>query len=456
MYFGGKSTADSPQARQHVIAAKWAGILIDEFAKQGEMEKDVGIPTALFGGPPQLGSLLELAKSQLNFINVFCRPLFEAVTDVFPAMQFTVDEILANKGVWEAKLDKEKEAASGRLLKPHLEGVHSPRSGSPIRSLQQRESSREGATSTITQSTLSSSQATERQEAAVASQAPQTSTVDPASRPATGTPPQSPDSSRRPSLGSPFTYNVPGYSDVTSRRSSGSFTGTNIVPSSQTRRSSNTVPSQLQLGMDLSSYTTPSAENVPPMQQPGDSRASAEPLQTSDSGVAVTFNGSRPSRGGGGGGSVVRSSSLDTSPTKREGPWRQSTRHPNHPSSGRFSVPSSHDRHSQATSGANTSMSMMTPYSASTEATSFLTVDSDDNTPEKSYDGTYENGRPVSSGMPTVVDVERGGRGGEDVKSRTVMTTVLTNDSGRTISKRPSRFRLDFWKKRGKAQETSP
>lgn len=414
------------------------------------MEKDVGIPTALFGGPPELGSLVKLANSQIGFMNIFARPLFEAVTDIFPAMQFTVDEILANKTVWETRIEqekrKERKGYRGSLRAPS-EGFHSPRSRSPIGQSQGREQSQESAP-TITQPPTTFTPVTEP---ATIPQGSQDTTQDLAIRPALGTPPQSPDHSRRSSLGSPSNYAATGQSpDMISRRSSGAFPSANIIPTSQTRRSSNTVPSQLQLGIDPS-FPAASAENIAPSQQPGDN----QPSQNLDvvATAAVLSNGNGRARAGGGSrGSGARSSSVDTSPTKRESHWRQSTRHSNYPSSGRFSVPSSHDRYSLATSGANTSLSMTTPCSPSTQATSFLTVDSD----EKSYNSDYENGRPLSSGIPTLVDMERGGRHGEDVKNSGVMTTVMSGDWGRTVTKRPSRFRLDFWKKRGKAQEASP
>ncbi len=428
------------------------------------MEKDVGIPTTLFGGPPELGSVVKLANSQIGFMNIFARPLFEAVTDILPAMQFTVDEILANKAVWETKIqqEKQKERRSYRssLRLAPADRVHSPRSRSPLSRSQERESSHESAPIT-TQSPTSSTAVPTSQEPAIipsGSQATsqdvsQATSQDVATRPPLDTP-QSSNQSRRSSLGAPFNYAATGQSpDMTSRRSSGAFPSANIIPASQTRRSSNTVPSQLQLGIDPS-FTATSAENTQPTPQPGDNH----PSRTLDVGAAaVHSNGNGRARAGGGGrGSNARSSSVDTSPTKRDSHRRQSTRHSNHPSSGRFSVPSSHDRHSLAPSAANTSLSTITtPCSPSTQATSFLTVDSDD----KSYDDSdldTDTGRPLSSGIPTLVDMERGGRHGEDVKNSGVMTTVLAGDWGRTVSKRPSRFRLGFWKKRGKAQEASP
>lgn len=64
--------------------------------------------SCLFGGPPVRDDIIKLGESQIGFMNIFARPLFEAVTDILPAMQFAVDEILANKAVWEQKIDDER------------------------------------------------------------------------------------------------------------------------------------------------------------------------------------------------------------------------------------------------------------------------------------------------------------------------------------------------------------
>lgn len=66
------------------------------------------MPSCLFGGPPVQDDLIKLGESQIGFMNIFARPLFEAVTDILPAMRFAVDEILVNKGIWETKIDQEK------------------------------------------------------------------------------------------------------------------------------------------------------------------------------------------------------------------------------------------------------------------------------------------------------------------------------------------------------------
>lgn len=102
------------------------------------MEQELQIPSCLFGGPPVQDDLIKLGESQIGFMNIFARPLFESVTDILPAMRFAVDEILANKAVWEQKIDDER----AKKKKPNLnlgylspsflaDPSPSPRSGIP-------------------------------------------------------------------------------------------------------------------------------------------------------------------------------------------------------------------------------------------------------------------------------------------------------------------------------------
>ncbi|KAJ9643396.1 3',5'-cyclic-nucleotide phosphodiesterase [Coniosporium tulheliwenetii] len=96
-------------ARRFHVAAQWAIILTDEFSHQGMMEVELGIPTCLFGGPPERNNPIKMAQSQIGFMNIFARPLFEAVTGILPAMRFSVDQILENKKVWENRIEEQKE-----------------------------------------------------------------------------------------------------------------------------------------------------------------------------------------------------------------------------------------------------------------------------------------------------------------------------------------------------------
>ncbi|TGZ82396.1 HD-domain/PDEase-like protein [Ascodesmis nigricans] len=92
-------------ARKHEVSAKWATILIDEFARQASMEIDLGIPSCLVA-PPVTGSVLALARSQVGFMNLFAMPLFENLSTVLPEMRFSVDELGCNRDLWAHKIEE--------------------------------------------------------------------------------------------------------------------------------------------------------------------------------------------------------------------------------------------------------------------------------------------------------------------------------------------------------------
>lgn len=122
------------QARPWAVAEKWTHLLQKEFAHQGEMEAAVGMETALFGGPPELGNMLKLANGQIGFMTIFAHPLFANVADIIPAMRFAADEILTNKGVWFTRAEHEKKLHTSFKKNSSLtdNGAVSPRTQSPV------------------------------------------------------------------------------------------------------------------------------------------------------------------------------------------------------------------------------------------------------------------------------------------------------------------------------------
>jgi hypothetical protein len=109
------------------------------------MEQELQMPSCLFGGPPVRDDIIKLGESQIGFMNIFACPLFEAVTDILPAMRFAVDEILANKAVWERKIDDARQKKRKRRS-PNLslelpapsfvaDATPSPFSGGPAKSI---------------------------------------------------------------------------------------------------------------------------------------------------------------------------------------------------------------------------------------------------------------------------------------------------------------------------------
>lgn len=104
------------------------------------MEQELQIPSCLFGGPPVRDDIIKLGESQIGFINIFARPLFEGVTDILPGMGFAVDEMLMNKLTWDKKIESTKQKKRNPRL--HLGALSpgfaadpspSPFSGPPLR-----------------------------------------------------------------------------------------------------------------------------------------------------------------------------------------------------------------------------------------------------------------------------------------------------------------------------------
>lgn len=467
------------------------------------MEKAVGIPTTLFGGPPELGNVTKLANSQIGFMNIFAGPLFEAVTDILPAMGFAVAEMKKNQDLWRQKIEKEKadDALKVPISKLASEGHPSPRSGSPNRLLpvQPDLSHSEGLPASLssnripTISAISQSFGTSQQtrRGSAGSFGHLFGTHEP------GSASSSPDVSRRSSLGFPFGYNSPPHDSTSfSRRSSGAFPGANIQNSNlSTRRSSNTMPSQLHIESasdSISQFSMPVAgvENHQPQQ-----RRSEETRLPAASGAtlynnadrnqkaynALTLDGASDMDGHRGHqrGSAENSSLQRYSPSQHSSSLdnTQATRHGSNSTSGPLSATSSHNRSS---SGAHTSATQSMPYSPTgTLATSFLTVDSDD----KSFRAGAESWTgPTSRSYPMTIEAdslesERGSTAPyqQNLSNEDIIKVSAANGSSsahehlhahgrdqshtqdqRVVTRKGSRFRLGFWRKKGKATETGP
>jgi 3',5'-cyclic-nucleotide phosphodiesterase len=118
-------------------------ILTDEFSRQAQMEKDLGIPSALFAAPVR--ETIELGKSQIGFMNMFAIPLFQGVTDVMPAMGFCVDELHSNQAVWAKKIaDEQARLRTDSRDVGNIDGTFSPRHlsvAAPSDTQRQRQSS---------------------------------------------------------------------------------------------------------------------------------------------------------------------------------------------------------------------------------------------------------------------------------------------------------------------------
>jgi len=104
-----KAADISNVARPFDISASWARTLMDEFARQGELEEELGIPTCLFGGPPNKEDLLAAAQSQKGFMSLFGIPLFSGMQEVIPSVSCAIRELENNSEIWGQKITYEKQ-----------------------------------------------------------------------------------------------------------------------------------------------------------------------------------------------------------------------------------------------------------------------------------------------------------------------------------------------------------
>lgn len=465
-------------ARPWKIAERWTQTLQEEFANQGEMEKEVGMETALFGGPPELGNIYKLATGQIGFMSIFALPLFEGVSDLLPTLQFTADHIRGNQAQWQQHANDELRK-QGLLVQDRTEVTVSPRSQSPARPVE-------------TDSSDKTPQQSEKNSVSVAHEDTKSSE--------SSIQPESPSGA----------YNENTIKPVVSPDTPGpqiEITGTPIHPigDMSSRKSSSAMP-------DLSYFSIPGAPNAPgrvvgtesntslmddPNRPPGDPAALAAALYTNSAAYGGT-DSKNP---------VVRDQTNELaserpSSSRQAAPQGPPRHHVHHSSSVRTSGPSTSNRNScTRTQSIGAYSNNMTPTSPITNATSFLAVDSsdekrvsDDSAPQSELGGPDDSStRPSTSYASNIGDqsssysrdqsfgVDAGSRrpqskdlaplGVNGARSPTQSTATgesIKNDhkndhqpatesknggSGfRRLPKRRSRLRLAFWKRRNHHQ----
>lgn len=105
------------------------------------MEKELNMPTCLFGGAPDPTDALKLAESQLGFMNIFARPLFEGVSVILPKMDFTLAELSVNKAIWKERIEAENSRKMSFVRGPLSPMARSTTSASDVDSTDNRDRS---------------------------------------------------------------------------------------------------------------------------------------------------------------------------------------------------------------------------------------------------------------------------------------------------------------------------
>ncbi|KAI7848061.1 hypothetical protein BDC45DRAFT_326020 [Circinella umbellata] len=83
--------------RPFSVAKRWARILAEEFARQGDLEKELGLNVL----PINDRGKVSLGEFQLTFEKAIALKLYKAVAKVIPGMSFCLDFINENIEIWE-------------------------------------------------------------------------------------------------------------------------------------------------------------------------------------------------------------------------------------------------------------------------------------------------------------------------------------------------------------------
>lgn len=86
------------------ICKEWGQRCIEEFFKQGDKEKELGMPISFNCDR----STVILSQSQIGFINFIVEPMFTVLNEYFPELEFTLENLKTNREYYKSIKDEEE------------------------------------------------------------------------------------------------------------------------------------------------------------------------------------------------------------------------------------------------------------------------------------------------------------------------------------------------------------
>ena len=103
-------------AKEFHISLKWVELLSNEFWGQGDKEKELGIPISFLCDRKDIN----VPKSQVGFIKAFICPVFELLKDIFPTLDFFLDNANQNLNKWNTLAEQKRKTGFSPVNKNRI------------------------------------------------------------------------------------------------------------------------------------------------------------------------------------------------------------------------------------------------------------------------------------------------------------------------------------------------
>ncbi|CAE6369823.1 unnamed protein product [Rhizoctonia solani] len=94
----------SNPTRPHGVSEHWSRVLLEEWACQATFEQELDLPITVVNVDIANGAKQQ-AQGQVNFIDIFTQPLFDATADVIPQLSPIKEQCATNRKLWQARMD---------------------------------------------------------------------------------------------------------------------------------------------------------------------------------------------------------------------------------------------------------------------------------------------------------------------------------------------------------------
>jgi hypothetical protein len=90
--------------KKYDISKQWVKILCEEFWIQGDKEKSLGIPVSFLCDRDKI----DVPASQVNFLKGFIISSFDSLAEMFPILEYTMDNAKNNIKEWQKLLEQKR------------------------------------------------------------------------------------------------------------------------------------------------------------------------------------------------------------------------------------------------------------------------------------------------------------------------------------------------------------